>query len=191
MGSSDGENWDPPGTHTWPGMAEHPGHQKAGSLARLLHMLVQEKNHRKLDFPLQSGGKCSLGNGWGHVRSSGCDLSDHVLEDQPASCHCTCQRLTPDRTRATCSAHPALDCLAVLRKGELQVGWAWNTAMVPPEFQVPQGVLSATWNWGCFKVQMQCVFVLLLFVPEYKNQLEVRCGALQTILAVNREKVRV
>ena len=54
--------------------------------------------------------------------------------------------------------------------------------MAPPELQVPQGVLSTTWNRGCFKVQMQPVFVLLLFAPEYKYQLEARrCGALQTI----------
>lgn len=59
-------------------------------------------------------------------------------------------------------------------------------------FQVPQGVLSTTWNGGWFKVQMQYVFVLLLFAPEYKYQLEARrCGVLQTILTVNKENVRV
>lgn len=49
--------------------------------------------------------------------------------------------------------------LAAKRKGEVQAGWTWNTALAPPEFQVPQGVLLTTWNWGCFKVQMHCVCV--------------------------------
>lgn len=86
----------------------------------------------------------------------------------------------------------SLAVLAAGREGELQAGWTWNSAVAPPEFQVPQGVLSTTWNGGCFRVQMQYVFVLLLFAPECKYQVEARrCGALQTILTVNKENLSV
>lgn len=184
-GSCDWENQDPPSTPSWPGMAELSDSSTACWFRRTttgswISPLVPEEDAL---WEMNVGTWSPLA-----VTPAKRRLKTVWLIGLPlTSVHARGRHLLE-----LSSARPALHCLAARSKGELQAGWTWNTAMAPPAFQVPRGVLSTTWNWGCFKVQMQCVFVLLLFAPEYKYQLEARrCGALQTLLTVNKEKVRV
>lgn len=82
----------------------------------------KKKKHSKLGCPLSPGGKYSLGNTCGHVRSLGHDLGEAKAEDtsehQPAPYSCTSQRGRHTRQNsAVGSAHPALSCWQQRGKG--------------------------------------------------------------------------
>lgn len=83
---------------------------------------VQEKKHRKLDFPLQSRRKMLFEKEiWTYEvpwRDSSEAKAEDILEHQPAPSPCPCQRQIPDRSGAISSAHSALRCWQQRGKGK-------------------------------------------------------------------------